>query len=68
LPFTYTNRKGRVYYVHVTITQVGAHAGQRRYYCSQRPERALMRLPAGFMISGEAPVTGVPMLKKVAAG
>jgi hypothetical protein len=66
LPFTYINRQGRVYYVHVTITRAGDHAGQRRYYCSRRPERALPQLPTGFVISGEAPVTGVPVLKKVA--
>lgn len=66
MPFTYVNSKGRVYYLHVTLTRTGAYPGQRRYSFSRRAERALERLPAGFVLGGEVPITGVPVLRKAA--
>ena len=64
MPFQYVNRLGRVYYLHVTLARSGTGAVQPRYFFSQHAERALERLPVGFVLGGEAPITGVPMLRK----
>ena len=67
MPFTYVNRQGRVYYLHVTHTRNGRYAEQHYYFFNQRAERALEHLPAGFLVRGEVLTTGVPMLSKVTA-
>lgn len=64
MPFTYVNRQGRVYYLHVTLTRNGRYAEQRSYFFNQRAEQALEALPAGFLVRGEVPTTGVPLLSK----
>lgn len=64
MPFTYVNQRGRVYYLHHTTTHTGRCPGQRRYFFSQRAEQALEQVPPGFVLGGEVPVTGVPVLRK----
>lgn len=64
MPYTYVNSQGRVYYLHVTLTRSSKRTPQPSYFFNQRAERALERLPTGFAISGEAQLTGVPVLKK----
>ena len=67
MPFTYINRQGRVYYLHVTQTRNGRYAEQRYYFFNQRAERALAHIPAGFRVRGEVPTTGVPLLSRETA-
>jgi hypothetical protein len=64
--FTTVNRQGHVYYLHVTPPLGAAFPQQYRYYFSRSPERALVDLPAGFVLGGEVPRTGVPILRKAA--
>jgi hypothetical protein len=50
--------------LHHTTTHTGRYPGQRRYFFSQRAEQALEQVPVGFVLGGEVPVTGVPVLRK----
>jgi hypothetical protein len=46
-PVQYTNRKGKIYYLHVTATKTG----KIRYAMKKQPENALTELPAGHVIT-----------------
>jgi hypothetical protein len=65
--FTIINRHGLAYYLHVTRTLGATPPGQYRYYFNRDPARALAALPAGFVLGGEVPGTGVPILRKAVA-
>ena len=45
-PVSYTNRKGRTYYLHAASTKTG----KMRYVMAKTPEGALTELPAGYTI------------------
>lgn len=46
-PVSYTNRKGRTYYLHAATTKTG----KIRYVMAKTPEGALSELPAGYTIT-----------------
>ncbi len=67
MAFTYVNRRGRTYYLHLRVTGAGAEPEQRRSYFNQHPEQALACPPPDYVIR-EVPGTGVPVLQKKGAG
>jgi len=46
-PVQYTNRKGKTYYLHATVTKTG----KIRYAMKRQPDNALTELPAGHVIT-----------------
>ncbi len=60
MPITYTNRKGKTYYLCKTTTKTG----KSRYYCAREQKgEPLDEIPEGFEI-GES-VNGLVFVKKV---
>jgi hypothetical protein len=63
--FSYTNKKGQVYYLHTREVTLKNGRKQRIYFFARdvRPQMALEAVPAGYMVV-ETERTGMPVLKR----
>lgn len=65
MPYSHTNSKGQLYYLHMQDVTLKGGRLQRIYFFARkvREEGAVDVMPAGFMVV-ENPKTGLPVLKK----
>jgi hypothetical protein len=63
--YSYTNKKGQVYYLHTREVTLKNGRKQRIYFFARdvRPASALAEVPAGYMVV-ETTRTGMPVLKR----
>lgn len=63
MAYKYTNTKGVVYYLHVTIRKLASGKEQRLYFFSKSIKDGVQEtLPAGYKVSES--VNGLPLLKR----
>jgi hypothetical protein len=67
MAFSYRNSKGTTYYLHGRVTTLRNGREQQIYFFGKAPEDGLDELPAGCEVV-EARTSGLPVLKKKAAG
>lgn len=65
--YSYTNKKGQMYYLHTREVTLKNGRKQRIYFFARdvRPASALEEVPAGMKVV-ETERTGMPVLKRVA--
>ena len=64
MPFSYTNAKGQLYYLHGKTVTLQNGRPQTIYYFAREPKSEVLEaLPTGYRIE-ENPRTGLPYLKK----
>ena len=67
MAFGYRNSKGTTYYLHGRVATLRNGREQQIYFFSTTPEDGLDRVPEGYEVA-EARTSGLPLLKKKAAG
>ena len=64
-PFSFTNNRGRVYYLHAKTVELRNHHRQRIYYfASEEQDGVLSEVPDGLEVV-ENPRTGLPFLRRL---